>query len=71
MAAIYYKAFCQAEVDEEKGIRVTDGADDDVLRFNISVNDTTVVDFLQSGYHLIRYHQDCRKRKTASIILHL
>ncbi len=71
MAAVYYKAFCQTEVDEEEGIRVTDGANHDVLRFYVSVYDTTVVDFLQSGYHLIRYHQDCRKRKTTSIILHL
>ncbi len=65
------EAFCKAKVDEEEGVWVTDGANDDVLRFNVSVNDTTVVDLLQPIYHLIRYHQHCRKCKPTAVVLHL
>ncbi len=48
MTSVFYKTLGETEVDEEEGVWVTDGADYDVLWFDVAVDYAPVVALLQS-----------------------
>jgi hypothetical protein len=69
--SILYIPLSETIVNKMQCIGVTYGANYNVLWLYISVDYSTLVNLLQTSYHLVGYHKHGRKRKPASIILHL
>ena len=50
---------CQAEIDEEQLVAVSADTHEEVVWFDVSVDEVLVVDVLDSADHLVCQHQDC------------
>ena len=56
-SSVIHKLFSQSEIDEEKFITMSAYSHEKIVRFNVSVDEVSVMNEFNAVYHLVSQHQ--------------